>query len=56
MPHTLLQLAAQEDKEDTQLLSTITGFEDGQHSSIDDDETTLVKIHEEAYYASWPPA
>ena len=32
-------LTAQEDEEDTRLLSTIAGFEDDGRSSIDDDET-----------------
>lgn len=39
--HSAAILAAQEEEEDTQLLSTIADFEVNGHSSIYDDETTL---------------
>lgn len=47
--HSAAILAAQEEEEDTQLLSTIADFEVNGHSSIDDDETTLW-----LKYTKWP--
>ena len=47
--HAAALLAAQEDEENTQLLSTIGGFGVNGRSSIDDDKTTLW-----LKYTRWP--